>query len=349
MNDDFLSKHRIDEMATISRPTDNIPRKSKVIVYGENDEQATKTPHFHVQIDNGDIELELHYWTEVSGIIEHYYFKKHNGFPIPNNMASKILGVPDSQITPSKKDMIHYNRVIGVDEAFTKMICGIKSKEIFYEVMSDFENNYDFMKEVNKMVNDSKETKYSVRQAIYIIENLYRMHEEDELNELIPKWHDALRDSVEVLNLTKEKTQTISDYIEYGNYLLSDTQILTLNDIVYTDEMLLEMASISQNTTGLDVIIWVQTNNTQSPGKHNLPQIKFQNNTSTKIQINELIPISISDNPEILLKNNDLNKIKISQAQINEVKQWIVKNQEILIDYWQEKITTDELFQKLKK
>ena len=38
MNDDFSSKHRIDEMATISRPTDNIPRKSKVIVYGENDE-----------------------------------------------------------------------------------------------------------------------------------------------------------------------------------------------------------------------------------------------------------------------------------------------------------------------
>ena len=59
MNDDFLSKHRIDEMATISRPTDNIPRKSKVIVYGEGDEQGTKTPHFHVQIDNGAIELEI--------------------------------------------------------------------------------------------------------------------------------------------------------------------------------------------------------------------------------------------------------------------------------------------------
>ena len=65
MNDDFSSKHRIDEMATISRPTDNIPRKSKVIVYGENDEQGTKTPHFHVQIDNGEIELEIkfeHIW-----------------------------------------------------------------------------------------------------------------------------------------------------------------------------------------------------------------------------------------------------------------------------------------------
>ena len=93
----------------------------------------------------------------------------------------------------------------------------------------------------------------------------------------------------------------------------------------------------------------MHTNNTQSIGKHNLPRIIFQNNTSTKIQINELIPIPISDNPKMLLKNNDLNKIKISQAQINAVKLWIVKNKEILIDYWNEKTTTDELFQKLKK
>lgn len=176
-------------------------------------------------------ELELHYWTEVSGVIE-YYFKKHNGFPMPNTIASKILGVPEDKIILSKKDMVHYDRVIGRDrEKFTKMIYGIKSEEIFQEAMSEFEDYYDFMKEVNKIVNESKETKYSVKQAIYIIENLYRMHEEDGLNELIPKWHDALRDSVEALNLVKEKDQTISDYIEYGNYLLSDMQILTLNVI----------------------------------------------------------------------------------------------------------------------
>ena len=109
------------------------------------------------------------------------------------------------------------------------------------------------------------------------------------------------------------------------------------------------MANISQNTTGLDVIVWVQTINTQSNVKHNLPRIKFQNNTETRVQIHELIPISISDNPQILLNNNDLNKIKISQAQINVIKQWIIKNKEILIDYWEEKITTSELWQKLKK
>ena len=135
-----------------------------------------------------------------------------------------------------------------------------------------------------------------------------------------------------------------NEFVEDHNYETIEELLQT----VYIDEMLLGMATISQNTTGLDVIIWVQTNNTQSTGKHNLPRIKFQNNTATKIQINELIPISISDDPKILLKNNDLNKIKISQTQINGIKQWIMKNKEILIDYWEEKITTDELFQKLK-
>ena len=136
-----------------------------------------------------------------------------------------------------------------------------------------------------------------------------------------------------------------NEFIEDQNYETIEELLQT----VYTDEMLLEMANISQRTTGLDVIIWVQTNNTQSTGKHNLPRIKFQNNTATKIQTNVLIPISISDNPTILLKNSDLNKIKISQTQINGIKQWIMKNKEILIDYWEEKITTDELFQKLIK
>ena len=207
-----------------------IERSLKMTAIGCNQEDNGKLALQQI-VQHTISELELHYWTEVSGVIE-YYFKKHKGFPMPNTIASKILGVPEDKIILSKKDMVHYDRVIERDrEKFTKMIYGIKSEEIFQEAISEFEDYYDFMKVVNNMVNESKETKYSVKQAIYIIENLYRMHEEDGLNELIPKWHDALRDSVEALNLVKEKDQTISDYIEYGNYLLSDMQILTLNVI----------------------------------------------------------------------------------------------------------------------
>lgn len=175
-------------------------------------------------------ELELHYWSEVSGPIEHY-FKKHNGFPMPNTMAGKILQIPEKDITISNKDMVHYDRPIGKDrEVFTKMIFGIKSDEIFQQAMNEVENYYDFMKEVNNMINESKEFKYSIKQSIYIIENLYRLHEENKVNELTPKWADALKESMKTLRKST-KNQTISDYIEYGEYLLSDMQILELNTI----------------------------------------------------------------------------------------------------------------------
>ena len=175
-------------------------------------------------------ELELHYWSEVSGAIEHY-LKKHNGFPMPNTMAGKILQIPEKDITISNKDMVHYDRPIGKDrEVFTKMIFGIKSDEIFQQAMNEVENYYDFMKEANNMINESKEFKYSIKQSIYIIENLYRLHEENKVNELTPKWADALKESMKTLRKST-KNQTISDYIEYGEYLLSDMQILELNTI----------------------------------------------------------------------------------------------------------------------
>lgn len=207
-----------------------IERSLKMTAIGCNQENNGKLALQQI-VQHTISELELHFWAEVSGAIEHY-FKKHDGYPMPNTIASKILQVSEKLITPSKKDMVHYDRVIGQDgEKFTKMIYGIKSEEIFQEVLSEVEDYYDFMKVVNNMVNESKETKYSVKQAIYIIENLYRMHEENGINELTPTWNEALRESMKVLNSTKERTQTISDYIEYGKYLLSDMQVLTLNVI----------------------------------------------------------------------------------------------------------------------
>lgn len=175
--------------------------------------------------------LDLHYWAEVSDAIEHY-FKKYNGYPMPNIMASKILGVSEDNVKISENDMVHYDRPIGKDrEVFTKMIFGIKSDEIFQEVLEAVENYYDFMKEVNKMVNENASSKYSVRQAVYIIENLYRMHEEDGVNELTPNWNDALNDGLETLRNAEERTETVSEYIEYGEYLLSDMQVLVLHSM----------------------------------------------------------------------------------------------------------------------
>ena len=50
--------HGIFEMTQISSQGE-LPKNSSVWVYGENDEQGTKPPHFHVKIDNGRFEFEI--------------------------------------------------------------------------------------------------------------------------------------------------------------------------------------------------------------------------------------------------------------------------------------------------
>ena len=82
-----------------------------------------------------------------------------------------------------------------------------------------------------ELIDESEKPKYSTKQAIYIIENLYRLHEENGVNELTPNWNNALKESMKTLTSIKEKTQTINDYIEYGNYLLSDMQPLILHKL----------------------------------------------------------------------------------------------------------------------
>ena len=232
---DFCKKHHIMEIvvdgsgrllscATFRR----IEGSFKMVAIGCNQEEDGKLALQQI-IQNAILNADLHYWAEVSGKIEHY-FKKHNGFPMPNALASEILGVDSSQITLSKTDNVHYDRPIGVEgEIFTKMIFGIKSEDIYYKALQEVENYGSFMREVNSIKESIGDL--TPRQAIYIIENIYRAHEEDGFNELIPSWHEALTKSVDVLKRIEHKTQTIEDYIDYGEYLLSDMQVLVLHTL----------------------------------------------------------------------------------------------------------------------
>jgi hypothetical protein len=170
--------------------------------------------------------LNLHYWAEVSGAIEHY-FKKHNGYPMPNILASEILQIDEEDIVLSNNDKVHYDRAIGSEgEMFTKMIFGIKNDEIFQKAIAEVENYGKFMKEVNSIKEDIQT--YSIKQSIYIIENIYRAHEEDGFNELIPSWYEGLNKSLDTLKLVENPSQTILDYIDYAEYLLDDMQVLKI-------------------------------------------------------------------------------------------------------------------------
>ena len=103
----------------------------------------------------------------------------------------------------------------------------------------------------------------------------------------------------------------------------------------------IRLASISHKFTGLDVIVFVETCGKQ------IPIIRFQDNVSSKVQMDDLVSVSISDEPEVL--NVDIDSIKIDLCKIDAIKDWIVNNKSILLDYWYGFITTDRLFEKLKR
>lgn len=111
--------------------------------------------------------------------------------------------------------------------------------------------------------------------------------------------------------------------------------------VIWKNMKNIRLSSISQKYTGLDVIVFVETFGEQ------IPIIRFQDNISSKVQMDDLVSISISNNPEVL--DCDIDSIKIDLCKIDAVKDWIVNNKSILLDYWYGFITTDILFERLKR
>lgn len=206
----------------------NMEGSYKMVAIGCNQEEIGKEGIQAIIKD--DIEkFDYHFWAEVSGAIEHY-LRKYNGYPMPNILAPEILSISSELIRLSENDNVHYERQIS-NEWFEKMIYGAKSKEVYEAAIAAVEDYSKFMKDVNKITeNINMGNRYSVKQAMYIVENIYRAHEEDGFNELIPSWYEALIKSMEVLKAA-EQTQTVIDYIEYCNYLLETMPVLQLHPL----------------------------------------------------------------------------------------------------------------------
>ena len=64
-----------------------------------------------------------------------------------------------------------------------------------------------------------------------------------------------------------------------------------------------EMAVLRKDKTGLPVNIYLDTNGTYKRGGHG-KRIKFQPNTGEHPSSREMVPMTISDNPVILVKVN---------------------------------------------
>ena len=105
-----------------------------------------------------------------------------------------------------------------------------------------------------------------------------------------------------------------------------------------------EFANLSKSGTGLPMVVWISANMTM---QYNVPRLKFQNSYSDKMDASCLIPMSIEDNPKILLKNK--SKIIFSSTEIEKLSEWIRKNKSVLLEYWNMKLAINECLPKLQK
>ena len=95
---------------------------------------------------------------------------------------------------------------------------------------------------------------------------------------------------------------------------------------------LFEMANVSKKDTKLPYDIWIDSEGKNGNTKQNYPRLIVDYN-------GDRIPVSISDEPEILV-----NK-KIPE--FSKIKSWIKKYSTVLLQHWNKEITDREALNRL--
>mgnify|MGYP003507608613 FL=1 len=101
----------------------------------------------------------------------------------------------------------------------------------------------------------------------------------------------------------------------------------TQNEKTHTYEAdMCEMACLRKKRTGLPVNIYVDDSGVWKQSGH-AHRIKIQNNRDEHPVATDMIPMSIGEAPDILIKNP---KMELSQSDINAVKKFIIANKDLL-------------------
>lgn len=108
------------------------------------------------------------------------------------------------------------------------------------------------------------------------------------------------------------------------------------------NEPLLEMANLSKSDTSLPMVVWIQV---KQPLKHNTPRIKFANNHSDSMLPQDLVPVSITKDPKILV---DGVKLKITSKEFEQLRQWIIRNMTNLLKVWNGEMSTIQFGKEMK-
>jgi hypothetical protein len=106
----------------------------------------------------------------------------------------------------------------------------------------------------------------------------------------------------------------------------------------------LEMSALKKKRSKLPVNLYLDDTGSYKKSGH-WKRIKFQGDHGDTTNFQNLITMSISDSPEIFPKNI---KIKIPVKEIEQVKQFVIKNAKLLSDLADEKIDIEDFIKNMR-
>jgi hypothetical protein len=98
--------------------------------------------------------------------------------------------------------------------------------------------------------------------------------------------------------------------------------------------------NLRSTQTGLPKLVWVSTR-TEEQG----PRIKIGIDPIKAKGFDECATMTISEKPEVV---GDIPK-EITETDINVIRKWVLLNKDVLLEYWQDDISSTELFLKLRQ
>ena len=159
-------------------------------------------------------------WGEVSGAIEHY-FKKFEGYPLPNSLVVEVLKKNPDDIELSK-DGFHYKRKIGKNsEATEKVVYGFPSQDIADKAMASANYEIERHKLNMQLINEDEDGKkeLSFDGACSFVDQLSDLYDDEGWRQLTPGLSALLDQSIEVIKKNTKQENWIQMTLDNALYL----------------------------------------------------------------------------------------------------------------------------------
>jgi hypothetical protein len=98
------------------------------------------------------------------------------------------------------------------------------------------------------------------------------------------------------------------------------------------------MANLPLHLTGLPMVVWAS----QRMGLPHDIRIKVMQTHGSRMDPRDLAVVAVRPTPRLVAGH-------LSPADLRVVSNWIRRNKAVLIDYWEERIYTDELLRRLQR